>query len=278
MRWRNIFAIVKKDLLEVRQNKAAWLPMIIAPAIIIVVLPLVLLVLPQFIPAMENEFVNDPDLVSMYAALPPAMMEAIEGMTPMQSVVIMMLGYMFAPMFLIFPLAFSTVVAAESFAGERERKTLEALLYTPATEKELFWGKVITGVIPSLAISWGSFVLYTIVLNTAGYPVFHRLWFPLPSWYPLIFWITPALSLLGVAVTVLISSRVQTFMGAYQTSASLVVIVLALLVGQISGVVYLTVGTGLLVGLVFWIVSAALIMLAMRGFKRPTLLLGMKGS
>jgi len=278
MRWRNIFAIVKKDLLEVRQNKAAWLPMIIAPTIIVVVFPLVLLVLPQFIPVMENEFVNDPDLVSMYAALPPAMMEAIEGMTPMQSVVIMMLCYMFAPMFLIFPLAFSTVVAAESFAGERERKTLETLLYTPATEKELFWGKVITGVISSLAISWGSFVLYAIVLNTAGYPVFHRLWFPLPSWYPLIFWITPALSLLGVAVTVLISSRVQTFMGAYQTSVSLVVIVLALLVGQISGVVYLTVGTGLLIGLVFWIVSAALIMLAMRGFKRPTLLLGMKGS
>jgi ABC-type Na+ efflux pump permease subunit len=213
----------------------------------------------------------------MYSALPPSMMETVEGLTPMQSVAVLMLGYVFAPMFLIFPLAFATVVAAESFAGERERKTLEALLYTSATEKELFWGKVITGLVPSIAISWGSFAGYIVVLNTAGYHIFHRLWFPLPSWYPLIFWITPALALLGVSATVLISSRVQTFMGAYQTSSSLVVVVLALLVGQVSGVVYLTAGTGLLVGLVFWIISAFLIMLAMRSFKRAQLLLGMKG-
>ena len=34
------------------------------------------------------------------------------------------LGYLFAPMFLIMPLMLSSIIAAESFAGERERKTL----------------------------------------------------------------------------------------------------------------------------------------------------------
>lgn len=278
MNWHKIFAIVKKDLLEVKQNKAAWLPMIVAPAILIVIFPLVMLVLPNYIPSMSDEFINDPDLGLMFANLPASLAATIEGLEPMQTVVVMMLGYMFAPMFLIFPLAFSTVVAAESFAGERERKTMEALLYTSATESELFWGKVLTGMIPALAISWGSFILYTIVLNTAGYPLFGRLWFPLPTWYPLIFWITPALAMLGVAATVLISSKVQTFMGAYQTSASLVVVVLGLLVGQLTGVLYLTVVNVLLVGLVFWIISAGLVWLALRGFKRSALLLGMKGT
>ncbi len=278
MNWHKIFAIVKKDLLEVKQNKAAWVPMIVAPLILIVLFPLLMLVLPNYIPSMADDFINDPDLDAMFANLPASMASAVEGLAPMQSVAVMMLGYMFAPMFLIFPLMFSTVVAAESFAGERERKTMEALLYTSATESELFWGKVITGMVPALVISWGSFILYAVVLNTAGYPLFGRIWFPLPSWYPLIFWITPAVALLGVAFTVLISSKTQTFMGAYQSSSALVILVLGLMFGQLAGVIYLTVGLSMLIGLVFWIISGGLVWLAMRNFKRSSLLLGLKGA
>ena len=278
MNWHKIIAIVKKDLLEVKQNKAAWVPMIVAPLILIVLFPVLMLVLPNYIPSMADEFINDPDLDAMFANLPASMASAVEGLAPMQSVAVMMLGYMFAPMFLIFPLMFSTVVAAESFAGERERKTMEALLYTSATESELFWGKVITGMVPALVISWGSFILYAVVLNTVGYPLFGRIWFPLPSWYPLIFWITPAVALLGVAFTVLISSKTQTFMGAYQSSSALVILVLGLMIGQLAGVIYLTVGLSMLIGLVFWIISGTLAWLAMRNFKRSSLLLGLKGA
>mgnify|MGYP000911000749 FL=1 len=277
MNWHKIIAIVKKDLLEVKQNKAAWVPMIVAPLILIVLFPVLMLVLPNYIPSMADEFINDPDLDAMFANLPASMASAVEGLAPMQSVAVMMLGYMFAPMFLIFPLMFSTVVAAESFAGERERKTMEALLYTSATESELFWGKVITGMVPALVISWGSFILYAVVLNTVGYPLFGRIWFPLPSWYPLIFWITPAVALLGVAFTVLISSKTQTFMGAYQSSSALVILVLGLMIGQLAGVIYLTVGLSMLIGLAFWVISGGLVWLALRNFKRSSLLLGLKG-
>jgi ABC-2 type transport system permease protein len=277
MRWRNIFAIVKKDLLEVRQNKAVWMPMIIAPSIFIVLFPLIFLILPQYFPDMMSELSDESEMAFFLDNIPLSMMKDLQGLDALQKTATLMLGYMFSPMFLIFPLAFATVVAAESFAGERERKTLEALLYTPATENELFWGKVITGMIPALAVSWGSFVAYGIVLNAAGYPLFNRLWFPLPSWYPLIFWITPALALLGVGVTVLISARNQTFMGAYQSSSALVMLVLVILAGQLSGVVFLTFWTGMLLGLVLWLVSAGIIHLARRGFTRALLLQGKKG-
>ncbi len=276
MNTQNIWAIVKKDLLEVRQNKAAWVPMAVAPLIIIVLMPLGMLLAPQFFPAAADQMVNDPDLAMMLERVPASIQGSIQGLGGLQTMLFLVLGYMLAPLFLIFPLAFSSVVAAESFAGERERKTLEALLYTPVTERELFVGKVITGMIPSLAISWLSFLIYAIVLNTAGYPLFEKIWFPVASWFPLIFWITPALALLGISVTVLISSRQQTFMGAYQMSSSLVLIVVALLIGQASGVVYLTVGVGLLVGLAFWIIAGVLLWLAMRNFKRSALLLELK--
>lgn len=179
---------------------------------------------------------------------------------------------MFAPFFLILPLMFSTVIAAESFAGERERKTLEALLYTPTSDAELFLGKVLTALTPAIGISWFSFVIYALVLNIAGWDLFGRIWFPLPSWYALIFWITPALAVIGVAATVLISSREQTFMGAYQTSAALVLLPIGLMVGQMTGVLYLTVGMGLAVGAVFWVIAGVLTRLAIRSFQRTRLL------
>ncbi len=276
MNIRNIFAIVKKDLLEVRQNRAAWVPMVIAPLVIIVLMPLGMLLAPQFFPAAADQMVNDPDLAMMLERVPPSIQFSIQGLDGLQTMLFLVLGYMLAPLFLIFPLAFSAVVAAESFAGERERKTLEALLYTPVTEKELFVGKVVTGMIPSLAISWLSFLIYAIVLNVAGSPLFDKIWFPLASWYPLIFWVTPALALLGISVTVLISAKQHTFMGAYQMSSSLVVIVVAFLIGQASGVVYLTVGVGLLVGLVFWVIAGVLLWVSMRNFKRSALLLELK--
>ena len=70
-------------------------------------------------------------------------------------------------------------IAAESFAGERERKKMEALLYTSASDAELFVGKALAAFLPALAITWLSFAGYTIVLNAAGWTIFGQIWFPL---------------------------------------------------------------------------------------------------
>jgi ABC-2 type transport system permease protein len=110
------------------------------------------------------------------------------------------------------------------------------------------------------------------VVNLASYGLIGRIWFPLSSWYPLIFWISPAISLAGVSATVLISARVKTFMGTYQASASTVLLVLGLLVGQVTGVLYLSVGVGLVLGAVIWIAGAVLTYYAVRTFNRQKLL------
>jgi hypothetical protein len=265
-------AIAIKDLLEVRQNKAAWMPMVIVPLIFVLLLPLGLILAPQLLNIPLDEFLADPDLEIFLANMPPSLMKTLDGLDAVQSAIVMGLGYMFAPMFLIFPLMFSTVIAAESFAGEHERKTMEALLYTPATDTELFMGKVLAAFIPALFLTWASFIGYAVVINVASYPLFGRIWFPLASWWPLMFWIAPALAVLGISATVLISIRNKTFMGAYQLSGSLVVFVLALMVGQISGVLYLSVGVGLLVGLMIWLAAFVLTRFAVRSFNRVRLL------
>ena len=271
MNWKSVFTIANKDLYEARQNKSVWLPIMIVPLIFILVLPLVMIILSSNGEVIQS-MTADPSTALMLKQLPPFMNQIIAGMSIGQSMVVLFLGYFFAPFFLILPIMFSTVIASESFAGERERKTIEALLYSPATDTELFLGKVLASFLPAVLITWASFIGYTIVLNGAAYPLMGRLWFPLTNWYPLIFWVSPALSLLGISATVLISSKVQTFMGAYQTSASLVILVIALMVGEITGVLYLNTIVSLLLGLAIWAVDAFLSWLAIRTFNRAKLL------
>lgn len=271
MSWKSIFTIAKKDWREVSQNQSAWMPMLIIPVLFILAMPLGMILLIGTLPEAE-QFLNDPQMAGFFQRMPEFLRVLIVGLNPAQTSILLMLGYLFAPFFLILPLMFSTVIAAESFAGERERKTIESLLYTPTTDGELFLGKMVAAGLPAVAITWISFLIYTLVVNVAAYPVMGRIWFPIASWYPLIFWISPAISVLGVAFTVLISARVQTFMGAYQSSASLVILVVGFLVGQATGVLYLNVSVGLIVGAVLWLIDGVLTTIAVRTFNRTSLL------
>lgn len=272
---QNIFMIAKKDWLEVRQNKYAWAPMLIVPAIFVIIIPLIFtLVIPALSVSPQQVLTSDPDFQVFIDHMPLQLSRYIDFQHPMESMLVIILGIMFAPMFLIMPLMASTTIASESFAGERERKTMEALLYTPASDAELFLGKVTASAVPSIGITWLSFAIYTLILNLAPYVYIQRIWFPLPTWWPLIFWITPALVILGISLTVLISARVQNFLGAYQTSASVVLLVVALFAGQLSGMLYLSVGIEILLGLLFWTAAALLTALAIRTFNREALLKG----
>ena len=271
MNWRSVWTIARKDLKEVQQNKAAWVPAVVLPLIFAVIMPILFSLIPQLIPV-EDVQRELGDMDTLLRKLPPAIQATFEGLKLEQMFVLYMTAFMFAPLFLIMPLMFSSVVGADSFVGERERKTMEALLYSPTTDLELFLGKVLASVIPAISLSWLTYLVYIIVVNIASYGLFERIWFPLPTWWPMMFWLTPAFALLGISATVMISSRVKTFMEAYQLTGSLVILVLGLVIGQATGVLYLGVGTVMLVGTLVWIVDAILIYFSVRNFKRSALI------
>ena len=271
MNWNKIWAIANKDITETQQNKSVWLSVFIVPLVFILILPLAVIIVASN-PEISGSLTSDPDTVKMLEQIPSFMLQTTAGLNLNQSVVVMMLGYFFAPFFLIMPIMFATIIASESFAGEHERKTIEALIYTPTSDAELFTGKAMASFIPAMVITLVSFIGYTIVLNVAGYPLMGKLWFPMTNWYPLIFWVSPALSLLSIAFTVLISSKIHTFMGAYQSSAVLVLLVIGLLVGQITGVLYLSPLVGILLGLVLFLVDLVLMNVAVKTFNRAKIL------
>jgi ABC-type Na+ efflux pump permease subunit len=174
-------------------------------------------------------------------------------------------------MYLILPLMVSSVIAADSFAGEKERKTLEALLYTPTTDGELLLAKMLAAWVPAVVVAWGGFVLYAIVANLASWPTMGRVFFPNLMWIVLALWVAPAVAGLGLGVTVLVSARAEGFQEAYQLGAIVVLPIIFLVIGQATGVMYFSTWLVLLLGLLVWLVDIALLGFGARTFRRSEL-------
>ena len=272
MNLRSIRTLMVKDLKEVRQNKGAWIPAVVVPLIFMVLLPGAVILVPTQIPAAAQALAAPNGLGQMLGYVTPFMGDRLAGLNSDQAWVVLITGYMLAPFLLIMPLMLSTIIGAESFVGEKERKTLEALIYTPTRDSELFLGKMLASILPAIVLAWISFILYGIVTNLAAWPVMGRIWFPTATWWPLMLWLTPAIATLGMGVTVLISIRAKTFMEAYQMSGSLVILVLILLAGQVSGILFLSVGVSLAVGAVIWVVDGILIWFGVHTFARANLI------
>lgn len=269
MNWRAIGAIIRKDTTVILRSKAVLLPLILVPVLLQVIIPAGLGASANFIPQGSSEV---EDLVQMLQAMPPALQDQLSALNERQLFLTLMLVYMFAPFFLIVPLMVSSVIAADSFVGEKERKTLEALLHSAITNRELLTGKMLTAWLPAVAISWGCFVLYGVIVNAVGWPIMGRLFFPNAMWLVLVFWVAPAVSGLGLSITVLISSRVKTFQEAYQMGGMVVLPVVALMIGQVAGVLYLSAGFAFVLGLGVWLLDAALLWFGARTFRRENLL------
>jgi ABC-2 type transport system permease protein len=269
MNTRAIRAIVRKDLKVALQNKGVVLPIIILPLILFVVFPWIMAYAPSWANASGASISNMDELL---ARMPAGLLKELSGYTRDQQMTVFALVYMLAPMFLIMPLMVSSVLAADSFAGEKERKTLEALLYTPTTDRELFTAKLLGAWATAIAVAFLGFIVYAVMVNAAGWHSIRHVFFPNWMWIALVFWVTPAVAGLGLVVMVFVSVRAQGFQDAYQTGGLVVLPVLLLMVGQISGVMYFSLGIVLLVGLVIWLLDIILLWFASKSFRRGELM------
>jgi len=267
--WRAIKAIARKDLREVAHSRSTLLPMLLVPAFLLVLLPLILVLLPQFFDASDLDI---DDIQMIFDVMPSSLRTEFSGLSPEQTWVMLSANYLFAPMFLLVPLMVTVILAADSFVGERERRTLEALLYTPVSDTDLFLWKTLVALGPALAINLICFVLYGLVVNLGGYGTMGRVYFPVAPWWAMVFWLGPAVSLAGLGATVLISSKAKTFVQAQQVSSMLVLPIVFLMIGQVSGLFFLGVPLIMVLGLVLFGIGALLVRLGIRTFSREDLI------
>lgn len=121
-----------------------------------------------------------------------------------------------------FPITVSLVVALESFVGEKERGTIEPLLSAPLADWQLYFGKLLVGVITPLVASYLSIALYLIMasrqdLNMPPFSILVQLLI-----------LTTAHAILMVSAAIVISVQ-STSVKAANLLASFVVIPVAIL-------------------------------------------------
>lgn len=266
---RAIRAIALKDLGQVLRNKTVWLPMILLPLILQVILPAAMTLLPTFVPSDDMDM---DELVTMMATMPGELRSALEGLSEAQAWVMISSNYMFAPLFLIVPLMVSSIIAADGFVGERERRTMEALLYSPVSDQDLFLAKLLAAWVPAVVISWGAFLVNALVVNLTGYRIMGRIFFPQPMWWGMLLWLGPGLSLTSLGATVLISAKAKTFMQAQQMSGMLVLPVVLLMIGQVSGLLFICSAVVWLLGIPVWLLGVWLVWIGSHSFKRDELI------
>ena len=269
MRIEKAMLVFRKDFIEISRNKEVLLPMLILPLIFAVLFPALTSVDPDNINTGGN---TEAIVETMLANLPENVQMVIRAFTPTQQATYMMLVYFFSPFFLIIPVMGSSVIAADSFAGEKERNTLEALLATPLTDSELLLGKILVSFIPGMGVTFLSFILYITTIDLLTVESFGRYIMPTVPWIVLVLVLAPVLALLAIGVTVIVSSRVKGFREAQQLSALLVIPILGLLFGQASG--YLTLGSLVMIALSLGIAVVDLIIFSfgLRLFQRESIL------
>ena len=265
MNWRAMWAIVRKDLTVVMQNKGVMIPLLVVPLVFFVLLP----GLAGFAPRMAGASGGSMgEITELLDRMPPSLLGELSEYDEVQMVVVLLLKYLFAPMYLIVPLMVASVIAADSFAGEKERKTLEALVYTPTTDQELYLAKLLSAWLPAVAVAAVGFVIYAGAADIAAGPVIGRAIFPNVMWVVLVVWVAPAVAALGLGTMVLVSSRAQGFQDAYQLGAVVVLPVLFLMIGQMMGVMIFSTRLVAALGAVVWLVDLLLIWLGTRMFRR----------
>ncbi len=207
-------AIAWKDMKETFSSIAIYGPMIGIPLFFAIALPI---------------FTS---YVSLYAG--PAIAEKIAGIAAANAQ--SETGYTFisffatnvlGPIFLTMPIITASVIAADSFAGEKERKTAESLLVTPASNAELLLGKVLASFIPTMILTIAIFLIYGSITNYLSYSDFGKYVFPNMAWYMMLL-NSPFLAITTIGLVVLVSARAKGVKEAQQISTLLILPVLVI--------------------------------------------------
>ena len=181
------------------------------------------------------------------------------------------MSYVSDLLFLIIPLMVPIVIGADSIAGEKSRKSFEALLATPLTNSEILVGKIglpfllgivgtIIGAIPYLAVVYyltSPYISFTYIVNL--------------NFILLVLFLTPAAGLLSSVVMVFISSRVSNTRDAQQLGSLVVLPVLVYFMIQIILIIFssftIVVGAGIL-----FLIDAILIKFSINVFSRENIM------
>lgn len=239
-------AIIKKDFRGIVSNRRFFTELLIVPFILTIVLPSISMAAIHFAP-------DDPDVLKLLEMLPEGIGENSLEMT----VSGLIFNYILPVFFLMIPIMTASIMAASSFVGEKEKHTLETLLYCPLSVKQIFQAKVLASFLLSMMVSLISFAAMVIVLEMEVFFLMGNLLAPAVNWLVILLLLSPAVSLIAVTLIVRGSARAQSMEESQQSAVFLIIPVILLAAGQFTGIMLLNVwillGLSIVCALFAWI-------------------------
>lgn len=178
----------------------------------------------------------------------------------------------FTLLFLMMPVIIPINIAAYSIVGEKTTHSLEPLLATPISTAELLSGKNLAAVIPAILATWLGYAIYSLgVFLIADSTLVVRSLLN-TTWLIAILLVGPLMAVLSVNFSIMVSSRVNDPRTAEQISTVVILPVLILFLGQITGFFFISPQVIWLIALGALILDGLMIYLAVQLFQRETIL------
>jgi ABC-type Na+ efflux pump permease subunit len=204
--------------------------------------------------------------------LPASARHAVRGTSAADRTSYALAVYLFAPLAVIVPLTISTAVGANTLVGERERGTGDFLAQSPASEREIYLGKLIASLLPGYVTTMVGFGLYSLAVNLIVGPHVGGWFFPTLPWWVLMVWIIPPFLAITLSVVLRLSARVKSAAAAQQASGLVTLPLIVVTYAQSTGGLLGAGRSGLVVGALAWIVAAAGLVRGARAVTRARLL------
>jgi ABC-2 type transport system permease protein len=260
---KHIRTIINKEWSEVFKNKMVLSVVLVMP-ILFSLLPLVMLGVTSTTSML--------DISPEEAGLPPELTGNLcGGMNASECTQVYMLSQ-FMLFFVMMPLIIPTTIAAYSVVGEKTTRSLEPLLATPTTTTELLVGKCFAAVIPAIAATFVSFLIFNIGILILGISSKVHAYVLSPTWLVGILLLGPVLSIISAMFAIFVSSRVNDPRVAEQIASVMIVPFMGVFLLSSFGVITLNLKTMAFAVIICAIVAAVLLYLGTLIFDRENIL------
>ncbi|NPD88878.1 MAG: ABC transporter permease subunit [Asgard group archaeon] len=239
MKWRRIWAMVKKDIREFVKSKYVLSVIILMPLFFAILFPITS-VLP--IAKLDPAEFGDESIGGFVETMFNKVIDNWETLHPQVQTLVLLSYAMFIAVLLL-PIIIPAVTASETVVGEKERKTMEAILASPMSESEIVIGKIISSFLPSVIGTLVASIAYMIFIDILLYPHLGFILFPDLLSMVFVFIISPLVSIISVELMIMVSTRVTSVRDAYQIGSLVVLPLIGLIVFEMLGLLLNSVAT-----------------------------------
>ena len=232
----------------------------------IVVPPVALTVTPIVLAAAVGERALPPDLAAQVLAQKPEWAAFTPGELAGAFAV-----QQFLVFFLLMPAYIPLSIATFSIIGEKQARSLEAVLAAPIRTVELLAGKAIAALVPGVLAGWATYIAFVALASFVYGPALFGVVTD-ASWLAGVFLLGPAMGLSSVVAGVIVSARVGDPRVAQQIGGIVIVPVIALVVVQATGTILVGPAGYVLMAIVVTVISLEGLRVGVRLFDREAIL------